>query len=237
MEQRNGYVVVLVSTDRRNGRKALEVGNDNINAIKFRDTTWGRPAIDDDPPRMHEPLRTGYSVSTYLADGLREGAIVDTDIEINGVTFAIAARQSIGLTIRGPLVRAERGLYNRERNHQGMGNRLLTPADAVVRPANGDAPVDHCERLGDCSPSTAGAPHESAIDLWQRTGVCNQVHAVRSRADVRASSSRRPRPLRGRPRWRRGPRRRASRGGARAVHRHRGRRRWRSGGARGPRRR
>ncbi|HEX3757462.1 MAG TPA: integrase core domain-containing protein [Kofleriaceae bacterium] len=37
--------------------------------------------------------------------------------------------------------------YHRERNHQGVGNRLLTSAEQV-RPANGNAPVERHERLG-----------------------------------------------------------------------------------------
>ena len=37
---------------------------------------------------------------------------------------------------------------HRERNHQGMGNRLLTPTEPAVRPANGNAPVERRERLG-----------------------------------------------------------------------------------------
>jgi transposase InsO family protein len=38
--------------------------------------------------------------------------------------------------------------YHRERNHQGVGNRLLTLAEQAVRPANGNAPVEHRERPG-----------------------------------------------------------------------------------------
>jgi len=38
--------------------------------------------------------------------------------------------------------------YHRERNHQGVGNRLLPPAERAVRPANKTAPDDSRERLG-----------------------------------------------------------------------------------------
>jgi len=38
--------------------------------------------------------------------------------------------------------------YHRERNHQGLGNRLLLPAELVARPANNNAPVECLERLG-----------------------------------------------------------------------------------------
>jgi hypothetical protein len=37
--------------------------------------------------------------------------------------------------------------YHRERNHQGVGNRPLTPGEPAVRPANGNAPVERRERL------------------------------------------------------------------------------------------
>jgi hypothetical protein len=37
---------------------------------------------------------------------------------------------------------------HRERNHQGMGNRLLTPLEHAVRPANNNAPFERRERLG-----------------------------------------------------------------------------------------
>ena len=38
--------------------------------------------------------------------------------------------------------------YHRERNHQGVGNRLLTPTEPAARPANENTPVERGERLG-----------------------------------------------------------------------------------------
>ena len=38
--------------------------------------------------------------------------------------------------------------YHRERNHQGVGNRLLTPAEHPMRPANRNVSVERRERLG-----------------------------------------------------------------------------------------
>jgi hypothetical protein len=73
------------------GRSALEVGNDNVNLIKFRDTVWGRPAVGNDPPRMYPPSAAGFTTMLYVDDGsVRDGAILDADIEINGVNFAIS---------------------------------------------------------------------------------------------------------------------------------------------------
>jgi hypothetical protein len=95
------------------GREALEVGNDGVNLIKIRDTTWGRPAVGNDPPRMHPPQAAGITVATYVdvckdkdtggckascldtsgrcrTTSAHDGAILDADIEINNVNFAVA---------------------------------------------------------------------------------------------------------------------------------------------------
>jgi hypothetical protein len=74
------------------GRKAMEVGRDNVNVIKFRDVSWCRPAIADDPARCYDDAAAGITTATYVDDGSssRDGAIVDADIEINGVNFAIS---------------------------------------------------------------------------------------------------------------------------------------------------
>jgi len=74
------------------GRKALEVGNDHVNLIKFRDTVWDRPAVGNDPPRMYAPSAAGITTVAYVDDGssARDGAILDADIELNGVNFAIS---------------------------------------------------------------------------------------------------------------------------------------------------
>ena len=74
------------------GTKSMEVGNDNINLIKFRDVSWCRPAEGDDPARCYSDSAAGITTATYVDDGSssRDGAIVDADIEINGVNFAIS---------------------------------------------------------------------------------------------------------------------------------------------------
>ena len=73
------------------GRMALEVGNDKINLIKFRDTHWGRPAVGNDPARDYAPAAAAITTAVYIDDktSSRDGAIVDADVEINGVNFEI----------------------------------------------------------------------------------------------------------------------------------------------------
>ncbi len=72
-------------------RIASEVGRDNRNMIKFRDTTWCRPAIKDDPARCYSPSAAGITTAVFVDDAGsgRDGAIVDADVELNGADFAI----------------------------------------------------------------------------------------------------------------------------------------------------
>lgn len=69
-----------------------EVGRDNVNLIKFRDVSWCRPALGDDPPRCHADSAAGLTTAVYVDDvrSKRDGAIVDADIELNGVNFSIS---------------------------------------------------------------------------------------------------------------------------------------------------
>src|SRR5262249_12087107 len=75
------------------GMKAMEVGNDRVNVIKLRDTVWGRPASGSDPARTYSPQAAGITTAVYVDDASsdHDGAIVDADVEINGVNFAISA--------------------------------------------------------------------------------------------------------------------------------------------------
>ena len=76
----------------KDATRSVEVGKDNVNVIKFRDASWCRPAVGDDPPRCHSPSAAGITTAVYVDDAgsSRDGAIVDADIELNGVDFAIS---------------------------------------------------------------------------------------------------------------------------------------------------
>jgi hypothetical protein len=69
-----------------------EVGRDRVNLIKFRDSSWCRPAVDDDPARCYANSAAGITTASYIDDKSsdRDGEIVDADIEINGADFAIS---------------------------------------------------------------------------------------------------------------------------------------------------
>lgn len=134
------------------GREALEAGNDGVNLIKIRDTTWGRPAVGNDPPRMHSPQAAGLTVATYVdvckdkdtggckascldASGrctttsAHDGAILDADIELNGVNFAIAVNGQSSAP--GGLCTAElQNTLTHELGHlHGLEHPCLAPGD------------------------------------------------------------------------------------------------------------
>jgi hypothetical protein len=86
------------------GARPVEVsGKDNINAIKFRDrpcqcmdpasgkmfSSWCLPATEDTPQECHSPFAAGLTTVTYSIEAESDGAIVDADIELNGVNFSI----------------------------------------------------------------------------------------------------------------------------------------------------
>lgn len=77
-----------------------EVGEDQVNLIKFRDTSWCRPAVDGDKARCHSSSAAAVTTVIYVddPDDPRDGEIVDADIEINGKDFAISVD---GQSLRG----------------------------------------------------------------------------------------------------------------------------------------
>jgi len=77
-----------------------EVGRDNVNVIKFRDVSWCRPASGGAPPKCYAPSAAGITTAVFVDDPTseRDGAIVDADVELNGVDFAISdGGQTLGV--------------------------------------------------------------------------------------------------------------------------------------------
>lgn len=132
------------------GRQALEVGNDKVNLIKIRDTMWGRPASGNDPARTYSAAAAGITTAVYVDDSgsSRDGAIVDADVEINGVNFDVSANNATN----GPpgLCRAE--LQNTLTHEIGHLHGLEHPCLAGNDPPRMDNlgnPVPQCSAASD----------------------------------------------------------------------------------------
>ncbi|MBS1123675.1 MAG: peptidase and matrixin and adamalysin [Deltaproteobacteria bacterium] len=67
-------------------------GHDGINTIRFRDDTWCRPATGTAPPVCHSPEAVAVTRTLYVDDPAspRDGEILEVDIEVNSVDFALA---------------------------------------------------------------------------------------------------------------------------------------------------
>lgn len=116
------------------GRRAMEVGRDNVNLIKFRDVSWCRPATKDDPARCHPESAAGITTATYVDDpsSERDGEIVDADIELNGVNFAIAVNgQTIGT--QSCLSDLQNTLTHELGHLLGLEHTCLAPGDPTDR--------------------------------------------------------------------------------------------------------
>lgn len=68
-----------------------EVGLDGINLVLFREDEWCRPAVGEDPEECYNPAAAGLTTLFFVDDpnSSRNGEIVDADIELNAVHFAV----------------------------------------------------------------------------------------------------------------------------------------------------
>jgi len=135
------------------GKKAMEVGKDHINVIKFRDQSWCRPAVDNDPARCYDSSAAGITTATYVDDAssTRDGALVDADVELNGVDFAISVNgQSTGTA--GCKAELQNTLTHELGHLHGLEHTCTVPGDPARIDNNGSA-----------VPSCASAMNDPAI--------------------------------------------------------------------------
>ena len=106
-------------------------GRDFVSVIKFRDTTWCRPAVDGKPMKCHSHAAAGVTTAVYVNEpgDPRDGELVDADIELNGVDFALAVD---GQSDGPPGCQADlANTLTHEVGHLlGLEHTCLTPADA-----------------------------------------------------------------------------------------------------------
>lgn len=67
-------------------------GRDFVTVIKFRDTEWCRPAAGGKDAYCHSHAAAGVTTVVFVddPDDARDGEIVDADVELNNVDFAVA---------------------------------------------------------------------------------------------------------------------------------------------------
>ena len=129
--------------------KPVEVGRDNVNVIKFRDTEWCRPATMSDPKHCYSPSAAGITTVAYIDDGSsnRDGALVDADVELNGVNFSISVNgQSLGTS---PCQAELQNTLTHELGHlHGLEHTCRAAQDPPRIDGNGN-PVPFCSQTND----------------------------------------------------------------------------------------
>ncbi|MEZ4400347.1 MAG: hypothetical protein R3B06_10035 [Kofleriaceae bacterium] len=130
-------------------------GRDFVSIIKFRDREWCRPAVDGKPGKCFSHAAAGVTTAVFIDDPTdpRDGELVDADIELNGVDFALAVGgQSLGTSS------CQADLANtltHELGHLlGLEHTCLTAADPPRVDGTG-APVPLCSATTD--PAIVGA--------------------------------------------------------------------------------
>ncbi|MEZ4366325.1 MAG: hypothetical protein R2939_08540 [Kofleriaceae bacterium] len=131
------------------GTLDIEVGRDLVNLIKFRDDRWCRPATAEDAERCYSSAAAGLTTVVYVDDpsSSRDGAIVDADVELNGVDFAISAG---GASLGPPGCQADlANTLTHELGHLlGLEHTCLVAGDPPRVDGDG-APVPTCSSTSD----------------------------------------------------------------------------------------
>jgi MYXO-CTERM domain-containing protein len=132
------------------GREAREVnGKDFVNLIKFRDVSWCRPATHDAAAKCYSESSAGITTATYMDDGgPRDGAIVDADIEINGVNFAISIDGQTLATMKPCQAELQNTLTHELGHLHGLEHTCLA-ADDPPRVDDRGNPVPSCSATSD----------------------------------------------------------------------------------------
>ncbi len=96
------------------GREAMTNppdGRDGINTIRFRDDRWCRPESLGTPEVCHSPQAAGVTRVLFVDDpaSSRDGEIIEVDIELNGVDFALATDGRAGAVDLASVVAHEVG--------------------------------------------------------------------------------------------------------------------------------
>jgi len=131
-------------TLKKSGTAKKEVGKDYTNVIKIRDSSWCRPKIKDDPPRCYNDAAAGITTAVFVDDArsARDGAIVDADVEINGVNFAISDG-GVTLSTEGCKAELQNTLTHELGHLVGLEHPCLAPGDPQRVDDNGQ-PVPSC---------------------------------------------------------------------------------------------
>ena len=161
------------------GKQSVEVnGKDYTNVLKFRDASWCRPATHDAPAKCYSDSSAGITTATFVNDGgSRDGAIVDADIEINGVNFAISDN-GVTLGVIGCNAELANTLTHELGHLHGLEHTCLASGDPNRTDGNGH-PVPECQSTTDSAVTEATMyPFQDCGETKKETLEADDIAAI-----------------------------------------------------------
>lgn len=169
-------------------------GRDGINTIHFRDDRWCRPAANGEPEVCHSPQAVAVTRVIFVDDPIsqRDGEILEVDIDINGVDFALASDGRAGAIDLQSAMAHEIG------HALGLDHNCGIENGAWPTDANG-TPVESCESLPpelggatmyfQVTPGTTTMRTPEASDLEGLCAVVNEACTAEITGGCSASGS------------------------------------------------
>jgi MYXO-CTERM domain-containing protein len=160
-----------------------EVGLDGLNVVKFREDRWCRPATDEDPEECYQAAAAALTTLHFVDDdgSDRNGALLDADVEFNGVNFNLSVD---GQTTQddGDCLSDLANTFTHEIGHligldhtcwTGMGDRLVNdegeprPLCTLDPPLPADVREATMYNFQDCGETKKASPEADDV-----AGVC-----------------------------------------------------------------
>jgi hypothetical protein len=165
----------------------LEVGLDGKNTLKFREQTWCRPESEHKPAECYESEASAITTLCYINDARRpdNGAVLDADVEVNSVDYAIAVGCETQCLTSGTGTIADlQNTLTHEYGHVlGLDHTCWDGSPGTAPTTHDGSPAPQCFPEGDLAPEVVAAtmynfqgPRETrkrSVEADDIAGICD----------------------------------------------------------------
>jgi hypothetical protein len=167
-------------------REPLEVGLDGKNTLKFRGEKWCRPKRGDTPEKCYDPGATAITTLFFVDKASRadNGTILDADIELNSVDYAMAigCETRCQTDARTGIVEDLQNTLTHELGHVLGLDHTCWPFDQSTAPLDNDgAPAPSCRPASALPASVVEATmynYQEPMEISKRTPEADDVNGV-----------------------------------------------------------